>query len=351
MAGRPRRAGVLVVSLALGLVGAAIGALGHPTVAHAEPTQADKATARDLLREGKELRAKGDHAGARKKFEAAYTLVPTPITGFAYANELVTLGLLVEAREVLGEVDRMPTKSTESDEGRAARKSAEALYQEISPKIPVVEILVQPAGEAQTVLTVDGKPTPVVAAEAGLRLNPGSHVAKAKRGDVERSTTFEATVGQHSKVTIVFEAPSATPPAGPPKPAPGEAAPPPSPPPTPPPSGGSSTRIVGIVGFGLGVASLGASAILGWSAKSSYDSAKSAHCPTGACTPEGLQAISDARSRGNTATIFFGIGGILAIAGAVVWVASPSRSEHAAVAAPSLSLAVGPGHLQLGGTF
>lgn len=348
MAARPRRALVLVVSLALGLVGAALGPLG-PTVVHAEPTQADKATARDLLREGKELRAKGDHAGARKKFEAAYTLVPTPITGFAYANELVSLGLLVEAREVLGEVERMPTKSTESDEGRAARKSAEALYQEISPKIPVVEIVIQP-GEPQAVLTVDGKPTPVVAAEAGLRLNPGSHVAKAKRGDVERTTTFEATVGEHSKVTIVFEGPS-TAPTPPTKPVPAEGAPSaPSPTPAPPPSGGSSTRIVGIVGFGLGVASLGASAILGWSAKSSYDSAKSNHCPTGACTPEGLRGIADARSRGNTATIFFGIGGILAIAGAVVWVASsPSRSEHAST--PSLSLSVGPTHVQLGGTF
>lgn len=207
-----RRVGSLV--LASTLVVAAC-----PPLALAESTPADKASARDFMRDGKELRAKGDHAGALKKFRAAYSLVPTPITGVAVAQEQVAVGQLVEARETLGEIERMPAKATESDEGRKAREDATALHAQIAPKIPTLEISVKGlAAGKSVVLTVDGAPVPAVAAEQGIRVNPGAHVVVAKVDAEERTKSVDLKEGQRAKVELDFSAVAAPKPPETPKP-------------------------------------------------------------------------------------------------------------------------------------
>lgn len=49
-------------------------------VAHAEPTAADKETARTLMQDGRAKRTKGDHAGALEAFRAAHGIMKVPTT-------------------------------------------------------------------------------------------------------------------------------------------------------------------------------------------------------------------------------------------------------------------------------
>jgi len=178
-----------------------------------EPTAADKASAKDYVHEGKELRGKGDHAGALKKFSAAYAIVPTPITGLAVAQEQVALEMLVEARDTLGEIQRMPTKATESPEAKTARDDAATLLAEIMPKIPIVEIKVSgaPAGSTVT-LTVDGRTVPAIAASEGLRINPGHHTVVASvAGRADATKAVDLKTSERGKVELVFAASDAGP--------------------------------------------------------------------------------------------------------------------------------------------
>jgi hypothetical protein len=321
----------------------------------AEPSAADRASAKDFLREGKDLRDAGDHAGARKKFEAAYALVPTPITGSLLAHELVTLGLLVEARDVLGAIEQMPAKSTESADGRQARADASALLAEIMPQIPVLEVKLKGlAGGASVVVKIDGKEVPLVAAQQGIRVNPGKHRVAAKGESTERSQEVEAKAGQRATVELDLTGAAAPPKPPPPvptpapvKPAPVPAKPPPSAPPIED-TGSSAPKWIGVAGVGAGVVAIGVGGILGLSAKSTYNEATSTHCPTGPCDAAGQQGISDARSRASTATIVMGVGAVLAVGGAVLWLTAP-RGQDAKVGITGVG--VGASGVTIGGRF
>ncbi len=336
----------------------ALPALAGPVRA-AEPSVADRASAKDFLREGKDLRDAGDHLGARKKFEAAYALVPTPITGYLLAREQVATGQLLEAREVLDAIDRMPVKSTETVDGRQARADAASLLSEVLPKIPVIEVRLKGLGAgASASVQVDGELVPLVAAQQGVRVNPGKHVVTAKVDALERTQTIEAKEGQRAiaelDVTVVVAPPAkpAEPPkppqptVTPPRPEPVKAAPAPAAPIAD--AGGGATKWIGIAGLGVGVVTMGVSGLMGLSAKSTYNDATSQHCPTGPCDPQGLQGISDARSRAGAATIVLGVGAAIAVGGAVLWLTAPSGGE---AKTGVTSVGVGAGGLVVGGRF
>src|SRR5262249_27256744 len=89
------------VALAIG------GGLAATEGRAAAQSAADTATAKAAIKQARELRSRGDYAGALPKFQAAYALVPTPPTGLDLGRTLVSLGQLVQAREVLVAVTRM----------------------------------------------------------------------------------------------------------------------------------------------------------------------------------------------------------------------------------------------------
>jgi hypothetical protein len=338
----------LLVSLAL-----AGACLVIAPVAEAEPTAADRISAKDFMRDGKELRAKGDHAGAAKKFAAAYALVPSPITGLALANEQLALGQLLEARETLGAIDRMPVRLTETEDGRRARAEASALYVDVDGRIPVLVVTVSgaPAGAAVEV-TVDGSPKPLVALEAGLRLAPGKHVVRASAaGATPQSSEISLTERERRALSLSL-APSAptrevttlfTPRAA--TPATTNATPP-----VDRGDPGAKSRagawIAPVVVGGAGVVAVGVSAVLALTAKSSYDGARTAHCATGACDPTGKSQIDDARTRGDVATGVMIAGGVLVATGAAIWLLSPSGREER-----STRVGVGLGSILVEGRF
>jgi hypothetical protein len=318
------------------------------------------------MHEGKDLRAKGDHAGALKKFSAAYSVVPTPITGLAVAQEQVALGLLVEARDTLGEVQRMPTKATESADGKAARDEAATLLSDVMARIPIVEVRVTgaPAGSGVT-LTIDSRSVPASAAEEGWRVNPGRHTVVASLvGRPDQTSAIELKERDRKKVELVFPAVVSTKPVDPVKPveppqpvtppatkttlaeAPKESTPAPTP---DTPSSGSSTKYIGIAALGTGVVAVGIGGVLGLAARSKYNSAKSDHCDSaGICDAEGKKLTDDARGLGTTGTIVFTVGAVIAVGGAVLWLTAP---DGGATKTGVTSVGVGIGSLTVGGRF
>src|SRR5438067_1428679 len=115
--------------------------LGTTPTALAEPSLSDKETARSLMDDGDAKRDKGDFKSALKSYEAADAIMHVPTTGLEVARAQAQLGLLLEARETLGRVIRLPPKPGEPPPFVAARKTAESLSAEIAARIPSVTVL------------------------------------------------------------------------------------------------------------------------------------------------------------------------------------------------------------------
>ena len=111
-----RRAPALAVGFILGAVA---------SVAHAaEPTAAEKVTARGMMDEGHARRDAGDHKAALAQFQGADAIMHVPTTGLEVAREQVALGQLVEARDTLQRVIRTPATGDEPEAFRTARTDA-----------------------------------------------------------------------------------------------------------------------------------------------------------------------------------------------------------------------------------
>ena len=102
----------LAASVALGLT----VALGLGT-AHAEPSAADRQTARTLLIKGRNKLKAGDAEGALADFRAAHAIMHVPPTGLDLARAQVALGQLVLTC-------RAPCRSISSSAGRPASSAA-----------------------------------------------------------------------------------------------------------------------------------------------------------------------------------------------------------------------------------
>lgn len=342
--------------LALALIGTLSGV---PRFVFAEATPADKASARELMREGRQLRDAGDHDGALRKYRAAYAVVPSPVTGLACARELIALGQLTEARELLSELNRLPVTSTETDEGRKARGEVATLLTEISAKIPVVEVAVHGVDDdRQITLEIDGRTVPAIAAAEGWRVNPGTHAIVARAPQrIDQVATVRVAEGERKKIELTFPPPTATKatPKSASTPTPPASTSPTAPATTPAPiaaqpdssSSGGTMRWVGIGSAGAGVIAMGIGGLVALSAHSSYSDAKSNYCGTGTCTDEGKRLTDDARTRADRAGIVIGIGAAVAVGGVVLWLTAPSDTRKTGVT----SVSVGAGTITVGGSF
>lgn len=99
-----RRFATVAVFTALALAAPSAHAQSAPG---ASPSAADLESARELYKEGKVLRDKGDLQGALERFKAAHAYGQTPVTALELGRTHMQLQQLVEAREVLLSVGRM----------------------------------------------------------------------------------------------------------------------------------------------------------------------------------------------------------------------------------------------------
>ncbi|WP_437666368.1 hypothetical protein [Sorangium sp. So ce1182] len=158
----------------------AIVAMAGALPARAEPSAADRQTARTLLIQGRKKRDAGDVAGAREDFQAAHALVRAPTTGLDLARADEALGRLIEARETAYEVVHLPLGKDEPPAFTQARAAAAAMVEQLEARIPSLLLRVEGAALDQIEARVDGQPIPRAALPYPRKLNPGRHEVAVK---------------------------------------------------------------------------------------------------------------------------------------------------------------------------
>jgi hypothetical protein len=185
--------------------------------AWADPSASEKETARAMMDEGHARREAGDHVAALAQFRGADAIMHVPTTGLEVAREQIAIGQFVEARDTLERVIRSASTPNEPDAFRAARKAADALDQEVAPRIPSLRITETGApSDEGLVVTVDGANIPVAALIAPIKVNPGHHVVSASANGLTARKEIEVAEAQIAAVTLAL-----APPTGPTSPAPG----------------------------------------------------------------------------------------------------------------------------------
>lgn len=186
------------------LAALAIAALLVGNAASAEPSVADKETARTLMKEGDEKFAAKDYAGALKAYQAAHAIMNVPTTGLPLAKAQVERGLLVEARDTLLQVSRHPRESKENPAFAQARDEAASLAQKVAARIPSVQINIEgPGAGVKIEVTVDGVSIPPATLGTPRKVNPGQHTILASASGFQ-TVTRDVTLkeGEEEKVTL-----------------------------------------------------------------------------------------------------------------------------------------------------
>src|ERR1700737_416385 len=91
-----------------------------PGRAFAETSASDLESARELYKQGKDLRAAGDIQGALEKFKAGRPLGQPPVPGLHGGRAQMDRAQLVEAREVFLSIARLPVQSDEGEKSVGA---------------------------------------------------------------------------------------------------------------------------------------------------------------------------------------------------------------------------------------
>ena len=322
-----------VLSIAL-----TVASLPVTVMAGAEATAADLETARDLYREGRDLRDKGDLPGALEKLRAANALAGTPITGLEVGRTYMMVGRLVEARQALLDVGRIPIKVNESANAKAARVEAEKLATEIKPRIPQLLVVVTgvPAGLTPTV-TIDGAPIPAEALSVAHKLDPGSHVVAARVGTGKTQTsTVVLKEGESREVQLVL---------------------PPEPVAQPTPSKlraePASNYTLSYLGFGVAGAGLIVGSVTGFLVVGKARELRN-RCPEKECPLATGPEVDSAKTLGTVSTISFAVasaGAVVGVIGLFLGRSSGTASSSSGALRPSVSVFVGLSSAGLQGTF
>jgi hypothetical protein len=300
-----------------------------------EPSASDLETARDLNKQGKELRAQGRLQEALEKFRAAHDLGRTPVTGIELARTQVLLNQLVEAREVCLGIARMPVASDETERSASARIEAAKLADDLRPRIPSITLHVTgvPAGKT-AVVAIDGRALPAAAIGQPHKLNPGAHVVVARvENGPESRATVDVKEGETRDVSLAVELPKA-PLVVTPKPAPA-------------PPQRNKVAIVGFTIAGTGVAIGTMTGLLASSKKSNLDTLCSADKK---CGPNAYDDLDSARTWGTVSTFAFVIGGIGLAIGVYGLIEKEEKKDERQPAA-RVTPFIGPGSVGIHGAF
>lgn len=328
------------------LVATLVAPVVTPSARADEPSAADAETALALYKTGKQMRDSGDAKGALEKLRAAYALVETPLIALELGRTYAALGKLVEAREVLLAVARMPVRKNESQKGAEARGEAAELA--VALRARLAQLTVRVKSDAPHRLLVDGATIPADAEAAPRVMNPGAHVVVLEIGERREQRDLTLEPGEAREIEIV----PAPPPAEPPPPAPPAPPPPPPrldpPPPAPPPpvsdAPGPSPLRPALVWGGLGTAALGVGVgtITGIVALSKAGSVKDV-CVDGRCPSSAQSDIDATKTFGTVSTVAFVVAGVGAGAAAAGWFLLP--------ATPRAAVVLRPGGVGVAGTF
>lgn len=320
---------MMTSSRALAVILVALGVALTASPAYADPTAADLESARELYREGKDLRQKGDLRGALERFKAAHGYGQTPVTGLELGKTHLQLGELIEAREVLLSIARMKVASDETEKSATARTEAAELAEQIRPRIPT--LLVKVTGvkpEANAQVTVDGANTPVVALSSMRKVNPGEHavVVRADGREEKQSVTLAESETKELSVAITDSSPKVSDGGAETKEGPGD-------------SSGRRIHVLTWIGLGVGAAGLAVGAVTGVMALGKAGDVTDA-CQGLSCPPSARTDVEDGRTMANVSTIGLaaGVAGLGAAAVGYFFLSPSSASKGARAAGPRVAV-------------
>jgi hypothetical protein len=273
---------------------AALALTSFAGTAAAEPTAAEKETARALMAEGDKAFDAKRYDAALKAYRAADALVKIPTTGIWVAKTCERLGLLVEAREAAITVGRLPKPPGESAARGAARAEAEALARALTPRIPSVKIAVSGVEPESAEVRIDGVVVPAPALKQPYKVNPGAHaIAGSAPGYRPASASVTLKEGQEGEAALVFERdPSAAASASP--------------------SGKPARKVHPLIYAGsiTGGAGLLLGVVTGALALTTASSAKAKYCNGNSCSPEGKSAVATSDGLAIASDVGFGVAAV-----------------------------------------
>jgi hypothetical protein len=324
---------VKVVALLTFLIG--VGSVGFAGTVHAQAMPADAALATELFNAGRDLMKDAQYAAACPKLAESARL----------DVKVGTLARLAECDERLGHVavarshwQQALNLARSSGDPRAAHVESELTR--IDRVVPKIEIVFSGEPPRDLVLELDDVQLGVASLGVKLPVEPGPHTLRAstpgkRPAIVAIDVAADGAVSRVILPALVSDAdpvpPVATSPASSPSSAP--------PPDAVPRESSAPWRTVGLASAGVGVVAIGVGSVFGVMAKSKRDDsyAQPGGCVNDDCPPAAARTREDARSAGNTATVFFVAGGILAAAGVTMFLVAPAPSAHALRVAPSVA--------------
>jgi hypothetical protein len=308
-----------------------------PSLAAAEPSDADRATARALAAQAHvDLDAK-NYTAAAERFARADELVHAPTLLLGLARAEVGLGKLVAAHEAYARIVRegAPANAPKvfTDAVESARKEGAAL----EPRLSWVTVNITGAPDAK--VTLDGVVIPHAAVGVPRAVDPGAHVAIATAdGGAQAQAEVKVGEGKTETVTLALEAaaPGAPPPVVPltpppplpkalqPQPPPPHPTPAPPPPPPAVPAKMSTQTKAGIVSLSVGAAGLVLGAATGAAVLGMHGTLESG-CTAGRCPQSLVSKLDSYNTLGTVSSIGFIAGGVAAGLGVVLLVSAPKK--------------------------
>jgi hypothetical protein len=325
-----------------------------PRAAAADPTDADRMTARTLAVEGQTALERSDYRTASDRFARADALVHAPTLLLGLARAQAGLGKLVEAHESYQRIVREGVRPGSPPVFARAVDEATREVGTVAARLAWVTIDVSPPAGAAVVL--DGVAISKAAVGAKRPVDPGVHHVRAMApGYAARDETFSVDESQKVTLTLALAAvPGGARPDAPAqegdsrdaKPAVGGG---------PADVGadasgrGAGNRIAAGVAFVIGAGGLvtgGTAGVLALRKQRTLERA----CPAGACGTDRQADIDDFHQLTTMSTVGFVVGGIGVATGIVLLVTAPSDRPSAPSSA-RLSAFVGPGTFGMRGEF
>jgi hypothetical protein len=309
-----------------------VAAIGFaPGVAWAQASDADRATARSLAREGYNAQQQTQYAVAADRFARADALVHAPTLLLGLARAQVGLGKLVEAEETYQRVAREPLPANAPPAFARAVEDAKSEVATLAPRLAWVTIDVGAVGRPPEV-TLDGVAVPVAAIGVRRACNPGTHSIKASAaGFAPAEKTFVATEGSDQRVSLAMEALAAPPP-----PASVVVS-------SEQPASMSVSTKVAMASFAVGAAGLITGSVAGILVLSKHSSL-SRDCPDDQCATASAQSeYNSYRSTALVADVGWIVAGAGVAVGVTLLIAAPKGN--------SVSAYVGPASAGVVGTF
>ena len=217
--------------------------------ARAQVSDAERAAARDLFKQGDELQRAGKFAEALDKFQRAEQVIHAPTNVLRIAECQAAMGRLVEAAESYRQVTRWQLAAGSPPAFQSAIDQAKGELAQVEPRVPkvLVQVTPPPPQGSQPQLVIDGATVPFALVGEQIPLDPGEHKLQATAaGQASPEVTVNLKERETKNVALQLQpvpgggAVVAPPPAGggtppPPPPPYGSNAMPPGTPPPPPP--------------------------------------------------------------------------------------------------------------------